>query len=246
MQELVAVQIYYLLHEEKYLQKKSFCNNAVKIKHIQFLPLFVVSHSQLLWVLWSGFCLGANPGVSQRASASGVLCREERDVHAGGFFFLTPGHFYMSANAPLYLFLFSWIFSSVSWPDFLYMVALRKVNESKGTISFTPKTSFVQLQLCLSLRDCGWMVCSCGVSCARLCPSLTSRTCTPHCTPVARVSLLLCFCALSVSLYCIFGLVVFRCTQNNCCPCKPMAVPYRVKQTTHGRQIHQFSCNNGV
>ena len=82
----------YLLQKEKYLCRKSFHNNAVKIvKHTEFLPLFVAFYSQLLGVLWSGFHLGAGPGVSRQASAAGVFRREEHDVHAGGGFFLTPG-----------------------------------------------------------------------------------------------------------------------------------------------------------
>ena len=54
-----------------------------------------------------GRALGLALGVSRHVRASGVLHQEERDVHADGFFFLTPEHtwglFCVFANV-LYIF----------------------------------------------------------------------------------------------------------------------------------------------
>lgn len=51
----------------------------------------------------------------------------------------------------------------------------------------TPKCNSVQLQVCISLTDQGWVVCNCLASGARLCPSLTillSCVCTSQCSPL--------------------------------------------------------------
>lgn len=99
---------------------------------------------------------------------------------ADGFFFLTslsfplsfPPHLvcHFAFNILLDLALLS-LSATPYYTEIYYLCSLLCTLDAVSfVLVLTPRSSFLQLQVCISLSDCWWAVYSCGVSRASLCP----------------------------------------------------------------------------
>lgn len=161
----------------------------------------------LLWAFRAVASFGGGGGDSSGLLASGVLPREDQDVHVGASFFLTLGFtwglFCMFANMFSHLSFPPLVCSSTLHPNLLQLVTFICVRCYFFVLFATRKTSFVQLRSFFSRSR---------VSCLQQCQPAPCPFSSHTCSPPHRIPSLCCFRPLlqyeakSSSLHCIIAL----------------------------------------
>lgn len=152
----------------------------------------------------------------------------------------TWDRFSMFGKTTLHLSLSSLVCNSTLHLIFVYMVAFMGIRYYFFVLFVTPKTSFVQLQVCISLTDADNFVLPGDHGCKQLAkpvPHLfSSCACIPLATSYVSASPGLCYYTrllyFSIQSHYISGkyLVLYRITACYCYLCKTVVVPHTNKK----------------